>query len=282
VKRWSEGLLAPGAIAAATLLAALAWPSAAAAEGSAGADELFRQGVRALREGRYDDATSLFRLSYEMEPQAATMCNLALTHERAGRDRDALEAYRRCAEDDTTGRYRGHALERADELQRRLGATPEPLALRQPQPRYQPRPQPRYRPQPQPQAYVAPTQPPGTYTPQPRRRSHTLSWVGLGVGVLSLGCFGGAIGLHVWATDTYDYLTSEYEGTQIPEGSGDADMVERGGNAVNGAIALYVVGSVLGGVALVLFILDAAGVETGNQGTRIGLRPAADGLALVF
>jgi tetratricopeptide (TPR) repeat protein len=257
-----------------TLLAALAWPAAACAQASAGADELFRQGVRALREGRYDEAASMFRLSYQMQPQAATMCNLALTYERAGRDNEALEAYRQCAEDDASGRYRGHALERANEIQARAGASPEPLALRQPQARYQP--QPRYQP------YVAPTPQPGPSTPQPRRRSHTLSWVGLGVGVLALGGLGTAIGLHVWASNTYDYLATEYEGTQVPEGSGDVDLVEQGGNAVYAAIALYAVGGVLGVVSLVMFVLDAAGIETGNQGTRIGLRPAADGLAVVF
>ncbi len=206
-----------------------------------------------MRARQYGEAENYFRLSYSRAPRAATMCNLALTYERSNRDREALDSYRRCAADDTDGRFRDHASERALALERRLNARSRP----QPQP--QPQPQPGVYPQPQPQPQ-----------PQPRREPHTLGWIGLGVGVLALGGLGAGIGLNVWTNGIYDELEASYA-NEIPEGSSGHDRLLQGESGVNAAIALYVVGGILGGVSALLLVLEAAGV--GRQ--RIQYYPVA-------
>lgn len=229
-----------------------------------GADALFNQGVRSLRSNQYDDAAALFRLSYEMEPRAATMCNLALTYERQRRYTQARDSYRRCASDDREGRYRGHALERAGELDRQIAARSRPT-----------------QPAPQQQVTYNPNQPP-TQQPQPRRNRHILAWVGLGSSLLGLGSLGTAIGLHVWANNVHEELWDEYE-DQIPAGSPAADRVERGRTGVNAAIALYAVGAVLTATGLLLAVLDAAGVGAhASLGSRYALRLTPNGMSLTF
>lgn len=100
------------------------WPGQLAAEGAgAGAAELFRLGVEALEAGRYADAASMFRLSYDMEQRAETICNLATTYDRwSGHDQQALEAYRRCVSEDSSGRFRPHAQTRIRAIQARSGS----------------------------------------------------------------------------------------------------------------------------------------------------------------
>lgn len=248
----------------AALVASLSWPVEVLAEES-GADALFREGVEALRARRYNDAASLFRLSYNMDPRAATMCNLALTEERARRLTAARDAYNQCARDDRDGRYRRHALDRASDLDRQIRSQSR-----------QPQPQPR-----QPVAYPQqqPTQP---QQPQPRRQGHTLAWVGLGGALLGLGSLGTAIGLHVWASNVHDELWSEYE-DQIPEGSAAAARVERGRTGVTVAIALYAVGGVITAAGVLLALLDAAGVGgSASSGSRYALRLTPNGLSVSF
>ena len=105
-----------------TVLVAL--PTSAEDAPPSGAEDLFRRGVEALKAERYSDAASLFRTSYNMEKQAATQCNLALTYERwGGHEAHALEAYRLCAAEDETGRFRDHALEKVAALEASAVAT---------------------------------------------------------------------------------------------------------------------------------------------------------------
>lgn len=122
----------PGSrVSAAALVATLAAAAALTAAGlapaeqepsEAGADELFARGVEALKAKRHADAASLFRLSYGMKRRASTQCNLGLTYEEwGGHDREALEAYRRCAAEDDSGRFMAGALEKAQALETRLG-----------------------------------------------------------------------------------------------------------------------------------------------------------------
>lgn len=263
-----------------------AWSGQAAAEQS-GADALFSRGVRALRADQFDEAISLFRLSYDMEPRASTMCNLALAYERSERLREALESYRRCAEDDMEGRFRSHAYERARDLERRLDARREPLVLQQQQgpPRVipvhqqppqigQPRPYPTQGYQVQPQ--VIPGQTP-TY--QPQRRAHVFAWVGIGVGVLSLGCLGTAIGLNVWSNNVYDEVYDQY-GFNVPAGSSTEDRVERGRSGRNAALGLYIGGGISGALAIVFLILDAARVDPSRRVVRVAAAPTDGGFAV--
>src|SRR5690606_12968448 len=71
---------------------------------------LFQAGVEHLREERFEEAADAFRASYQLEPRVATMCNLALSYDRWGEHRSpALHAYRTCARDDESGRFRAFA-----------------------------------------------------------------------------------------------------------------------------------------------------------------------------
>ncbi|MBX3250431.1 MAG: hypothetical protein KF901_24865 [Myxococcales bacterium] len=89
--------------------------------------ELFRAGVEALREGRHEDAARAFRRSYDAEPRAATLCNLALTYEEWGDHVEhAASTYERCAAEDDTGRFVDHARERAHALRAEQRAAGEP------------------------------------------------------------------------------------------------------------------------------------------------------------
>lgn len=89
------------------------------------ASALFKRGVDALRARDYAAATTAFQQSYALSPKEATMCNLALTYDRwPGHVAEAIESYRKCAEDDTSGRFRDHALVRARQLREQLAATP--------------------------------------------------------------------------------------------------------------------------------------------------------------
>jgi hypothetical protein len=123
------------------------------------ASTLFRRGVESLRAQDYASAATAFQQSYALSPKEATMCNLALTYDRwPGHVAEAVESYRKCAEDDLSGRFRDHALERARQLREQLAATPPvektaPPVEDEPQPKVEP-------PKPQP-----PRSPPPVLTP---------------------------------------------------------------------------------------------------------------------
>lgn len=111
--------------AAALALVMLAGTVARGDEPSAAA--LFKRGVQALRAQDFAAASAAFQQSYTLSPKAATMCNLALTYDRWGAHlAEAVEAYRKCAEDDDAGRFRDHALVRARELRGELAAATKP------------------------------------------------------------------------------------------------------------------------------------------------------------
>lgn len=83
-------------------LALLAMPSAVATAQSApeasltgAARELFRDGVQAAEEGRWEEARDAFERSYELAPRDATLLNLAVAQTETGRLVAAIETYRR-------------------------------------------------------------------------------------------------------------------------------------------------------------------------------------------
>jgi len=263
------------------LLVVAAWAAPSSAHGEvAGATELFRQGVAAFREGSYPEAASLFRLSYDMEARAETQCNLALTYERwGGHDMEALESYRRCAEDDTDGSYRPRALERAQQIRQRLqteGATettaPEPGGGGTGQ-----------------QgdggddgSAAAGSDGSGGGGTGPRQRgmviSRPLLWTGLGVGVLAAASLGTAIGLHVWTAGIHDDLSSTYGDRPIATGSDDAERVSQGETGVGAALGLYIVGGVLAAAATVLVLIDLTQESDPVEATLISVMPTPSGL----
>ncbi len=147
------------ALAAAILV--LACAGARGEEAPEAATLAFRRGVEALRALDYAAAATAFQESYAASPKAAAMCNLALTYDRwGGHVADAIESYRKCAEDDSSGRFRDHALERARQLRAEQPAQPQtPPATSEPHPDSAPLPA-------EP-AVVTPTPPPTTIAPPP-------------------------------------------------------------------------------------------------------------------
>jgi Flp pilus assembly protein TadD len=108
------------------------WCAAASADD---APALFKRGVEALRKSDFAAAADAFQQSYALSPKAATMCNLALTYDRwGGHVGEAVDAYAKCAEDDTSGRFVEHALARARELRVQLAAAPPSAKPEAPKP----------------------------------------------------------------------------------------------------------------------------------------------------
>lgn len=239
-------------------------PATVWAQGSQGADELFREGVRAMRGRRYNEAISLFRLSYELSPRAATMCNLAMAYERTSRYREALDSYRSCAAIDTEGRFRDHASERAREMERRLRPTPQP----QPQPYVQPQPQPYVQPQPQPQ-------------PQPLpQRSRSLLGLGIAATVLGVGALGAGIWLNVWSNSVYEDVQDDYPSMQVPEGSSAHDRLQRGESGGSAALGLYIAGGILTAAGVAAIVVDLVlAYQESRRPARVALMPSRQGVS---
>src|SRR5690606_12666677 len=105
------------ALALAVLAAVPSYAGPARAQGSESASlvgaarGLYREGVRAGGEGRWEDARSAFERSYELAPRVATLLNLAVALEHLGRFVEAIDAYRRflARADEATLRERGEA-----------------------------------------------------------------------------------------------------------------------------------------------------------------------------
>ncbi|MEM9189551.1 MAG: tetratricopeptide repeat protein [Myxococcota bacterium] len=238
------------------MLGLIAGPLVPTAHGQ-DARALFQQGAEALRQGRYADAEQAFQSSYRLRPHAATTCNLALTYERWGRGADAVNAYDRCAAEDTTGEYRQHAQERSITLRRQLAAAPT-----------QPT---------QPMQHLAPAGP--VMTAQP---AATTTWTQAPVvtevpsrpigfligGLVALVAAGGSLTAGILfaksARDADDELFERYGGSlQIPEFVGgnpnpDVQLLEDAKQDRTLAIAFYVGAGGLAALSGLLFILQVA------------------------
>ena len=234
------------------------------------AQTLFRRGVAALQKNSFALAADSFQRSYDLVPKAAAICNLAITFDRwAGHEADALTAYRRCAEDDNSGRFRDHALARSRAL-RAVVPQPDPEPEPVPEP---PRPTPPRPvappPEPAPQPVVTPPPrpivlPPPNLVAAPlpaKRRSHRLLIGGAVVTVVGLALLGGGIGTNVKANQGVaalnPFVMEEPDGMlSIP---GDKKGLLRDiQNNQAASKALYGVGGAIAGVGVVLMIVDAA------------------------
>ncbi|MCB9633042.1 MAG: hypothetical protein H6721_13055 [Sandaracinus sp.] len=239
------------------VLASVVTPRAHAQED---ARAIFRRGVAALRDGRYEDAERAFVASYRADPRPATMCNLALTYDEQHETREAAEAYERCAATDEEGRFRAHAQERALALREELAreaALPVP-----PEPEVEPT-----EPEATPSASPFVEAPTTTNVPivehgaptEAPSRSHTLAIVGgsvaaLGAGAAALGAvFAGR------SQDGLDTLDARHgsEGTVVlAEGSEDAALLQDARRDRRIAIGAYASGAVLGALGVTLIVLD--------------------------
>jgi len=272
------------------VISAVAGPTEAYAQD---AEEYFRRGVAALRTGNAEAATTMFEKAYALQPRAATLCNLALAYDRwGGHEELAAEAYARCAEEDSTGRFRGHAREREQELRAALranaaGGTSDAAPPPPPPPEARiappgpaptappPRPAlagPRVSPPPGGRLAPAPTAPMlviRRLPPPPPERSHTLLWVGLGSGVLGAGALVVAIVTAQGVQADADYLDAEYDGGDrpIPAGSDDAEVLESARSRSDFSIALYAAGGALAALGVGLILADVARSDSPEPAT---------------
>lgn len=246
-------------IAAGVLLSAWLAPSPGAAQDrQAEARQLFEQGVRAMDAGQTEQASRYFQQSYQLYPRASTACNMALMLERTGQACDAQSWYRQCAALDTEGRFRDHANRQAAALASQCS---QPAG-----------------------AFVGDSAPVGP-TPINGGRVGGSSTGGglpivemnqggvqptagpdhslLGVGIASLvlgvgGLVGGALSAQE-ATLQADMLPQGAGAvTPLAAGSAEAAIYDRATTFSNVAIGLYAGAGVLGGLGLILIIVDLA------------------------
>ena len=243
------------------LIALAAWLLASTALAQPEPDrarDLFRDGVEHMNAERWQLAAEAFRASYDVAPRVATMCNLALAYDRwAAYPEIAVEAYDRCAREDTSGRYREHATTRAAELRTEIAARTEPAPAPPPEQELPPdtgaMTQPSDPHPPATQPIVPPAGPPPA---APAERGHGLLYAGIGVGVLSIGTLAAAIALAGSANSDADELWERHPDGQIPAGSADAALLDDAESKSTWSIALYVIAAATGALATTLVVLD--------------------------
>ncbi len=227
------------------------------------AARLFDAGVVHLRAQRFEEAAEDFRRSYRAARRVETMCNLALTYDRWGEHQDlALRAYRTCARDDETGRFRGYAEQRVEEIERELAlaAAEDPDASPPP-------------PEDPSQADVTPPPPP----PEP---DHSLLYAGLTVGGLALAAMGVGIGFALESNTIVNDLTDRLGPEPVlVRGTPDHDRYENALLFADVATAMYVLmGSMLaasGAMIAVDLVVSASANEP-----HLALVPAGTGASL--
>jgi len=226
------------------------------------AQALFDEGVVHLREERYEEAARAFRRSYREAPRVETMCNLALTYDRWGDHlMRALSAFRTCARDDETGRYRGYAERRVAELERELAlaeqAEPEP--------------------EPEPEPVVVEPEPAPAVADEP---DHAALWVGVASGGLGLAALGAGIGLAVGSSATVDDLIAQLgPSPTIVRGSEEHDRLQGAQAQADAAVAMYVVSGVLLAASATLIVIDLVTAGASDE-PAVSLAPTGSGAAL--
>jgi hypothetical protein len=233
-------------VIASLAILALALPPAASAQSpGAAADDMFKRGVEAYRGGNYEKAADLFARAYALDPRPATVCNLALSYDKwGGHEIDAFQAYLKCAEGDSTGRYRAHAFQRARALRETL-ARSVPDAPASDSVSSEPA-----------KAEPAKTEPAAGTSPLTiRPPSRAYLWASAGSAVLGATALTFGIVYTNRARDTADDLEREY-GTTIPRGSdGERRLAEARGDRRMG-IAFYITSGALGAAAATFLTLE--------------------------
>lgn len=249
------------ALLAASLLALHA-PVTHAETLEAEAQTLFKRGVAALQKNSFPVAADAFKRSYELIPKPAAICNLAITYDRwTGHEAEALTAYRTCAEDDRSGRFRDHALERSRALRNALpqpDPEPEPVPP-PPKPRPEPTPVPVYVPPP-PRPEPAPVVEPRP-APAQRRRTHGFLIGGAVVTVVGIALLGAAIAYNQQSNDNIKklqpFVIESDDGTPLLPPSQEGLLRETQA-LQDKSKALYGAGGAVTAVGVTLMIVDAA------------------------
>ncbi|MBX3270105.1 MAG: hypothetical protein KF729_07575 [Sandaracinaceae bacterium] len=230
-----------------------------------GSTVLFREGVAHLREGRHAQAVEAFRGSYRLVPRVTTMCNLALAYDGWGAEhRDsALRAYRTCAAEDESGRFRAHALDRVTAIEREL-ALEGGRELPPEEPREDPR-----------------TDGSAEIAPPPRTSpDHALLFAGLGVAGGAAIALGAGIGLALDAQARADALDAAAPDGRIARGSPEARQLDDARALADGATAAYVIAGVLAAASAALVIADV--VVTSGDAAPVALRVTPLGVSGAF
>lgn len=231
------------------------------------ASTLFKRGVAALQKNSFALAVDMFKRSYDLNPKAATICNLAITYDRwPGHEADALTAYRTCAEDDRSGRFRDHALERSRTLRTQLppqtDPEPEPVPVPVPVPQPVRQPSPRQTepaPPPPPPIQLAP---PVLVPVQPAKREsrHRLLISGGVITALGVVLLAAGIGTNVKSNQAIDELNPfvvERDGVlEIP--SDKQSLYDTAVNNQRAAKALYGTAGVVTAAGVTMMIVGAA------------------------
>lgn len=232
------------------------------------ASALFKRGVAALQKNSFALAVDMFKRSYELNPKAATICNLAITYDRwPGHEADALTAYRTCAEDDRSGRFRDHALERSRTLRTQLppqpDPEPEPVPVPLPPPVRPPPRQPDPAPQVQPPPRPIQLAPPILVPVQPAKREsrHRLLISGGIITALGVVLLAAGIGANVKSNQAVDQLNPYV--VELDDGSleipGDKQsLYDSAVNNQRAAKALYGTGGVVTAAGVTMMIVGAA------------------------
>lgn len=274
------------AAAAVVLALTLLASSGVSAQASTPARQAFSRGVAALRANDFPAAETAFARSQELEPRAATLCNLALTYDRwGGHERQAITSYEACADADESGRFEAHARERAQ-------------AMRATEPTESPETTPAER---GPNPFAAAETPrsgtntgdvpvvgqeplaPGatrvTLTTEDRvEHSHGLLWAGLASFGVGAGLFAGGFVLVNDVESTERYLDATYDGGRrlIEPGSSDASRLASADRKSGAAVALYVLSGLTLALGAVLISIDIATTRGGETAT-LGLSPLPGG-----
>jgi hypothetical protein len=239
----------------------------------------FQAGIASLEAGDFALAELSFRRSIAAYPTVAAQCNLALTYDRWGHHvTDALEAYERCADLDSSssGHYHAHAVERAAELRvemeaaRRAPTEPASLPVDAGAP------------------VLAPaTNPPAqasrtmTYQQQPPTASPSRAflWLGLtstlvaGVAIASAAALAGSANGDADELERagYPMVDGRYF---IPEGDPGADTLNSAAAKASASIGLYVGGAILGALGVTFFIVQVA---TASGSADVAVAPREGG-----
>lgn len=229
---------------------------------------LFEEGVAHLREERFRDAARAFRRAYRAEPRVEAMCNLALTYDRwGGHVEQALRAYRTCARDDSTGRFRGYAQRRIEEIERETA-----LADEAPDPVDDPVSEPVDTSVP----VVAPSLAEPVTAPQAAldqasasaveaRAEPVLLYIGIGAAGLGLVSLGTAIGLALESGRLTDQLFEELgPSPTVVRGSAEHQRLEQAQTLAAAATGLYVGAAILVALGTTLGAIDL--VATRDEG----------------
>ncbi len=253
---------------------------------NADAEALFRQGVEAFRGEDYAQAATHFEESFALIAQAKTACNLALTYDRwTGHPRQAREAYIRCAELDTSNRFRDHAIDRAAALRDELGDDPQPESdPTEPEENpnaHEQTPDPREADPVREVVHIPPPQPivVSPIQASPPATGRILRWVGGGTIVAGVAVIAVGIPSSLGAKDDSDTLADRYPDRRIPSDDLEAQrLLQDIDDQERRARRLYIAGGALVGLGAILLVVGSVIPEPDEAGlSAIGISPTTGG-----